>query len=74
MPHLYNEDLGRFDDESAKIPDASPAATAQRAEEQAQSQLLQAARNLLATGMPIEQVVTPPSLPEAQVQVLQSSD
>jgi predicted transposase YdaD len=41
--------------------------------EQAQAQLLQAARNLLATGMEIAQVATILGLSEAQVQVVQSS-
>ncbi len=42
------------------------------AKEQAQAQLLQAARNLLASGMSIEQVITLLSLSEAQVRLLQS--
>jgi hypothetical protein len=41
--------------------------------EQAQAQLLQAARNLLATGMEIAQVTTILGLSEAQVQALESS-
>lgn len=45
---------------------------AQLAGEQAQAQLLQAARNLLQTGMPIDQVITLLNLSEAQVQLLQS--
>ena len=43
------------------------------AREQAQTQLLQAARNLLATGMEIAQVATILGLSEAQVQALESS-
>ena len=43
------------------------------AREQAQAQLLQAARNLLATGLEIAQVATILGLSEAQVQALQSS-
>jgi Uma2 family endonuclease len=43
------------------------------AREQAEAQLLQAARNLLATGMEIAQVATILGLSEAQVQALQSS-
>lgn len=42
--------------------------------QQAQAQVLQAARNLLATGMPFEQVAQILSLSEAQVEVLQSED
>jgi hypothetical protein len=41
--------------------------------EQAEAQLLQAARNLLATGMEIAQVATILGLSEAQVQALESS-
>ena len=41
--------------------------------EQAQAQLLEAARNLLATGMKIAQVATILELSEAQVQALESS-
>jgi predicted transposase YdaD len=41
--------------------------------EQAQAQLLQAARNLLATGMEIAQVAQILGLSEAQVQALESS-
>ncbi|MEW6492359.1 MAG: Uma2 family endonuclease [Cyanobacteriota bacterium] len=44
------------------------------AREQAEAQLLQAARNLLATGMEIGQVATILGLSEAQVQALESSD
>ncbi|NJR60614.1 MAG: hypothetical protein HC769_18330 [Cyanobacteria bacterium CRU_2_1] len=44
------------------------------AKEQAQAQVLQAARNLLATGMPIEQVIMLLGLSEAQAQQLRSSD
>lgn len=44
------------------------------AREQAQTQLLQAARNLLATGMEIAQVAQILGLSEAQVQDVQSSD
>jgi len=40
--------------------------------EQAQAQLLQAARNLLATGMELAQVAKILGLSEAQVQTLQS--
>ncbi|MDP8935143.1 MAG: hypothetical protein M3N42_13635 [Cyanobacteriota bacterium] len=43
------------------------------AREQAQTQLLQAARNLVATGMEIAQVATILGLSEAQVQALESS-
>jgi predicted transposase YdaD len=43
------------------------------AREQAQTQLLQAARNLLATGMEIAQVAKILGLSEAQVQALESS-
>jgi Uma2 family endonuclease len=43
------------------------------AREQAEAQLLQAARNLLATGMEIAQVATILGLSEAQVQALESS-
>ena len=43
------------------------------AREQAEAQLLQAARNLLATGMEIVQVATILGLSEAQVQALESS-
>ena len=43
------------------------------AREQAEAQLLQAARNLLATGMEIAQVATILGLSEAQVQAVQSS-
>jgi Uma2 family endonuclease len=43
------------------------------AREQAEAQLLQAARNLLATGMVIAQVATILGLSEAQVQALESS-
>lgn len=41
--------------------------------EQAEAQLLQAARNLLATGMEIAQVAEILGLSEAQVQAVQSS-
>ncbi|GAB4197381.1 MAG: Uma2 family endonuclease [Coleofasciculaceae cyanobacterium] len=44
------------------------------ARKQAEAQLLQAARNLLATGMAIAQVATILGLSEAQVQALESSD
>jgi Uma2 family endonuclease len=44
------------------------------AKEQAEAQLLQAARNLLATGMEIAQVVTILGLSEVQVEALESSD
>jgi hypothetical protein len=43
------------------------------AREQAEAQLLQAARNLLVTGMEIAQVATIVGLSEAQVQALESS-
>jgi hypothetical protein len=43
------------------------------AREQAEAQLLQAARNLLATGMEIAQVATILGLSEAQVEALESS-
>jgi predicted transposase YdaD len=43
------------------------------AREQAEAQLLQAARNLLATGMEIAQVATILGLSEAQVPALESS-
>ncbi|HEY9740580.1 MAG TPA: hypothetical protein V6C90_08815 [Coleofasciculaceae cyanobacterium] len=43
------------------------------AREQVKAQLLQAARNLLATGMEIAQVATILGLSEAQVQALESS-
>ncbi|NES00928.1 MAG: Uma2 family endonuclease, partial [Symploca sp. SIO1B1] len=42
--------------------------------EQVQTQLLQAAQNLLATGMDIEQVVQLLGLSEGQVKALQLSD
>lgn len=44
------------------------------AREQAEAQLLQAARNLLATGMEIAQVATILGLSEAQVQTFEASD
>ncbi|NEP57854.1 MAG: Uma2 family endonuclease [Symploca sp. SIO2G7] len=47
---------------------------AEKSKEEAQSQLLQAARNLLATGMDIEQVVQLLGLSEEQVKALQLSD
>lgn len=47
---------------------------ARMAREQAEAQVLQAARNLLATGMEIAQVATILGLSEAQVQALESSD
>ncbi len=46
---------------------------ARMAREQVEAQLLQAARNLLATGMEIAQVATILGISEAQVQALQSS-
>jgi Uma2 family endonuclease len=46
---------------------------ARMAREQAEAQLLQAARNLLATGMEIAQVATILGLSEAQVQAIESS-
>jgi hypothetical protein len=47
---------------------------AQLSTEQAQAQLLQAARNLLATGMEITQVAHLLGLSELQLQALQSTD
>ncbi|NJR58665.1 MAG: hypothetical protein HC769_07240 [Cyanobacteria bacterium CRU_2_1] len=44
------------------------------AKEQAQAQVWQAAQNLLATGMPIEQVITLLGLSDVQAQQLRSSD
>ncbi|WP_228016458.1 hypothetical protein [Leptolyngbya ectocarpi] len=45
---------------------------ARQAKEQSQTQLLQAAHNLLATGMPLEQVIKLLALSEKQVQQLQT--
>jgi Uma2 family endonuclease len=49
-------------------------ASERQAKEQAQTQLLQAAQNLLVTGMPLEQVTQILNLSDAQVEALRSLD